>query len=247
MKRIFAIVMSILILSLVSCSRKKSVEDMLKDESKITENADINKKLSELKTKLSSAKDDFERSEIHGQISEIELEKGDIISSRKSANEAVKFYPQSAFAHYTLGKSLLLEGRLSEAETELNSAVSIDQKHAPSWYELGNLNYIRKNYMNAVTMYQRAVALNQNFYEAYNNLGSAYYTLKRGKESEQAFLKVQSIKSDFAPLYKNMGLLYERVLNDKVKAAASYKEYLRRRPNAPERAAVKYWIKALES
>ncbi len=247
MHRVITIMMSILILSLVSCSKKKSVEDMLKEETKITENADINKKLSELKTKLASAKDDFERSEIHSQISEIQLEKGDIISSRKSAIEAVKFYPQSAFAHYTLGKSLLLESRLSEAETELNSAVSIDQKHAPSWYELGNLNYIRKNYTNAVTMYQRAVSLNKNFYEAYNNLGSTLYVLKKGKESEQAFLKVQSIKSDFAPLYKNMGLLYERVLNDKVKAAASYKEYLKRRPNAPERAAVKFWIKALEN
>ncbi|HPJ16169.1 MAG TPA: hypothetical protein PLJ39_13950, partial [Spirochaetota bacterium] len=111
MNKFLVIMISFIALSLVSCSKKKSVEDILKDESKITENADINKKLSELKTRLSSAKDDFERSEIHGQISEIQLEKGDILSSRKSATEAVKFYPQSASAHYTLGKTLLLEGR----------------------------------------------------------------------------------------------------------------------------------------
>jgi tetratricopeptide (TPR) repeat protein len=232
-------------MTIPSCGKKKSETDMLNDDSKVTVNAEINKQIGEFRGKIASAKDDFERSELYGKVSELEFEKGDISSSKQNANDSIKYYPKSALPHYILGKSLLSEGRLNEAETELNTATEIDPKHAPSWYELGNLNYLKSKFDEASKMYQKAIALDPKFYQAYNNLGSTYYALKKGKESEQAFLKALTLKSDFPPLYKNMGLLYERLLNDKMKASANYKEYLKRRPNAPDRAAVKFWISAL--
>jgi tetratricopeptide (TPR) repeat protein len=228
---------------ILSC--KKDEARILKDEISEASAAEINVSIKNLKDKVAAAKDDFDRSEIYGKISELELEKGDISSSEKNAFSAVKFYPKSALAHYVLGKTHILSGRYDEAETELTTASEIDQKHAPTWFERGNLAYVKTRYDQSVTMYAKAISLDKNYYEAYNNMGSAYYALKKGKESEDAFKKALLIKSDFAPLYKNMGLLYERLLNDKQKAKASYQEYLKRRPNAPERAAVKFWINDL--
>lgn len=239
-------VLILFLFSIPSCG-KKTEKDILNNESKITANADINKQILELNNKISTAKDDFEKSEIYGKISELELEKGDTSSSKKNANDSIKYYPRLALPHYVLGKSLLTEGRISEAENKLKTAVEIDPKYPPSWYELGNLNYLKGKYDEAVSMYQKAVSLDAKFYQAYNNLGSTYFALKKGKESEQSFLKVLALKNDFTPLYKNMGLLYERLLSNKEKAIANYKEYLKRRPNAPERAAVKFWIKSLEN
>lgn len=237
-----------LLIALLACvpgCKKKGEADILSEETKIADNADINKQIIELKNKVASAKDDFERSEIFGKLSALELEKGDIVSSEKSANDSVKYYPKSAQAYYLLGRAHLSEGRLSEAEAELTTATELDPKHAPSWFELGNLKYTKAAYAPAVEMYKKAVDLDKNHYQAFNNLGSTYYALKMGKESEAAFTKVLSLKSDFAPLYKNMGLLYERLIKDKKKAKASYEEYLKRRPNAPERASVKFWINEL--
>jgi tetratricopeptide (TPR) repeat protein len=244
MIRLHSSIFMILCLSLFpSC--KKDEAKILKDEISSASSADINVSIKKLNEKIASAKDDFDRSEIYSNVSALELEKGDIASSEKSANAAVKFYPKSALAHYVLGKTHSIAGRYDLAETELITASEIDQKHAPTWFELGNLAYIKNQFNQSVTMYAKAVSLDANYYEAYNNMGSAYYELKKGKESEEAFKKVLSIKSDFAPLYKNMGLLYERLLKDKQKAKASYQEYLKRRPDAPERAAVKFWINDL--
>jgi tetratricopeptide (TPR) repeat protein len=226
-------------------SCKKDETKILKEEVSAVSSADINVSIKKLNEKIATAKDDFDRSELYSKVSALEIDKGDIIASEKSAHNAVKFYPKSALAHYVLGKAHIIAGRYDEAETELTTASEIDPKHASTWYELGNLAYIKTKYNQSVTMYAKAVSLDKNYYEAYNNMGSAFYALKKGKESEEAFKKVMIIKSDFALLYKNMGLLYERLLNDKQKAKASYQEYLRRRPDAPERAAVKFWINDL--
>ena len=86
---------------------KKSEKALLEDEMKKSGNAAINKEIGDLRGKLSSAKDDFQKSEITGQIAALEAEKGDLISSVKSANESIKLYPGLAKPHYVLGKSYL--------------------------------------------------------------------------------------------------------------------------------------------
>jgi tetratricopeptide (TPR) repeat protein len=241
MKKASAIALIIALTMAISCSKKDDIA-ILSEEKTITDNTEINKKINELKKNSMSEKDDFKRSEIFGTISELQLEKGDIASSSKSANESIKYYPGSAIAHYVLGKSYLAAGRYTDAETELKKATELDPKHTLSWFELGNLMFIKHLYSEAVAMYNKAADLDKNDYQVWNNTGSAYYMQKKGKESEDSFKKVIAIKSDFAPVYKNLGLLYERLLKDKKKAKASYEEYLNRRPNAPERAAVKFWI-----
>jgi tetratricopeptide (TPR) repeat protein len=202
----------------------------------------MNKELTELQKQLDTAKDDFQRSEIYGKISSIESEKGDVSSAIRSAHESIKFYPGSAKSHYLLGKSYLASGRYAEAEIELQTAVSIDAKFAPAHFELGNLFYKTRKYNDSISEYNLAVKYDPKDYQAYNNLGAVYQQTKKLKEAETSFLKTKELNPRFAGVYKNLGILYDTRMNRKPEARAAYAEYLRRKPNAADRAAVKIWI-----
>jgi tetratricopeptide (TPR) repeat protein len=245
MKRVcvFAVVL-MLAAGFAGC--KKSDTAILEDEVRKTGNSAINKEIGELRAKLSSAKDDFAKSEIIGKISELESRKGDIGEAVKSANESIKLYPGLAMPHYVLGKSYTSTGRYSEAEVELQTAVGLDEKLQPAYYELGNLYYKLARFPESIENYQLAVKYDPNDYQAFNNLGSVYFKTGKDAEAEAAFNKVVSVKADFSPVYKNLGILYELKKKDKKKASAFYGEYLSRRPNAPDRAAVKIWKANME-
>ena len=237
---------AVLVLAAGAAGCKKSEKAILDDEIKKSESSAINKEITQLRDKLASAKDDFAKSEIIGQISELESQKGDIGSAVKSANESIKLYPGLAMPHYVLGKSYLASGRYSEAEVELQTAVGIDPKLQPAYFELGNLYFKLAKYPDSIENYNLAIKFNPSDYQAYNNLASVYYKTDKLAEAETNFNKVASLKPEFAPVYKNLGILYELKKKDRKKAAAYYGEYLSRRPNAPDRAAVKIWKANLE-
>ena len=225
---------------------KKTEKAIMEEETSLSSNSAINKEISSLKDKLSSAKDDFAKSEIIGKISDLQSQKGDFGQAVKSANESIKLYPGLAMPHYVLGKSYLASGRFTEAEFELQTAVGIDEKLQPAYFELGNLYFKLAKYPESIENYNLAVKYDAKDYQSYNNLGSVYYRTNKDADAETNFNKVVSLKPEFAPVYKNLGILYELKKKDKKKAASYYGEYLTRRPNAPDRAAVKIWIANLE-
>jgi tetratricopeptide (TPR) repeat protein len=229
-----------LLVSVIGC--KKSEKEIFDEEMKLVQSSAMNQNIAELRKKLATAKDDFERSEIYGSISEIESGKGDYTSSIQSANESIKFYPGTARSHYILGKSYLASGRYSESENELQTAVSIDAKFAPAHFELGNLYYKMRKSSDAISEYLLAIKYNANDYQAYNNLGAVYQQTGKFKEAESSFKKTKELNPKFAGVCKNLGILYEQKLKDKAAARASYQEYLQLSPNASDRAAVKIWI-----
>jgi tetratricopeptide (TPR) repeat protein len=243
--RLGVIVCTALVAVAFSSGCKKKDPDQL-DETKQLENTSVNKEISNLRAQAAVAKDDFQRSEIYGRIGELESEKGDIGSSIKSANDSVKYYPASAKAHYLLGKSYIVSGRYAEAETELTTAVDIDQKYAPAYFELGNLYYKLRKFPDSIGKYNLAVKYDPQNYQAYNNLGAVYQMTNKFKEAEAAFFKVKELNPKFAGACKNLGILYETKMQRKKDALAMYQEYLRIKPNAPDRAAVKIWIANLE-
>jgi tetratricopeptide (TPR) repeat protein len=228
------------LITLIGCS--KSEKEIFDEEQKLVQGSAMSQDIAELRKKLANAKDDFERSEIYGSISEIESGKGDIASSIQSANESIKFYPGTARSHYLLGKAYLASGRYSESENELQTAITIDEKFAPAHFELGNLFYKMRKNNDAVSEYQLAIKYNPNDYQAYNNLGAVYQQTGKLKEAETAFKKTKELNPKFAGVCKNLGILYEQKLKDKAAARASYEEYLRLSPNASDRTAVKIWI-----
>lgn len=234
----------ITIISVIGC--KKSEKEIFEEELTKAGNSSLNKEIADLKSRLAGAKDDFGKADIYSKISELEAQKGDFQSSTKSASESIKLYPGLAEPHYVLGKSYLAMGRFGDAEIELQTAAGINEKHVGAHFELGNLYYKLKKYPVSVSEYQLAIKYDPKHYQAYNNLGSVLYLLNKTKDAEAAYNQVKILNPKFAGVYKNLGMLYELKMMNKKVAAQLYREYLKRKPNASDRAAVKIWIANLE-
>ncbi len=222
------------------CSKNDAA--LLEKSEKIAENAAVNRELRKLKESIPKAKDDFERSEIHRKISEIESDKGDMSSAVKSARESIKYYPNQAQAYYLLGKSYLASGRLDDAETELRRAIELDGRLADAHFEIGNLNYKKKKYSEALSEYETTVKLDPRNFQAFNNMGVINYQQNRPADAEKALLRVVALRPDFTAVYKNLGIIYELKLNSPARAREYYARYLEKTPGAPDRNAVKLWI-----
>ncbi len=233
------------LLAVFSVSCKKSEKEILEDNWKSAEKSQMNTEIRKLRDKVPSAKDDYERADIYQKISDLESEKGDTASAMKSANESVKYYPNSAKSHYLLGKNYLASGRLREAEEELATAVQMDEKLAPAHFEMGNLNYKQGDRNKAIEEYKLAAKYDPADFQAYNNLGVLYYQAGDSKKAAEALAKVASLKPEYPLVYKNLGILYETKLADPARAIENYNKYLKYRPNAPDRAAVRMWISRL--
>ncbi len=233
-----------LILLLPQCKKSQAEKDkeILNKSIELTGNASINMELKKLKEALKNAKTDFERAKIHEDISSLESEKGDIRGLLKSANEALKYQPNLARAHYLRGMAYIRMGRLDEAENELKTAIQLDERLAAAHFEMGNLYYKKGKMPPALKEYIQTVKYDDKHFQAYNNLGVIYFITGKSKEAEQALKKVAQLRPNYAKVYKNLGVLYDLKLKDPGQAIANYKKYLKLRPNAPERRVVKIWI-----
>ena len=69
----------------------------------------------------------------------------------------------------------------------------------------------------------------------------------RYREAEREYLALLQLDPNDADVHYNLGILYDDKLGDKAGAAAHYREYLRLRPNAPDAAAVRKWLVAVET
>jgi tetratricopeptide (TPR) repeat protein len=233
----------ILILSIPSC--KKDDKEIMQEQYEISKNSSFNVQIRDLKGKLKTVKDDYERSVIHTKIANIESEKGDVLSAIKSARDAIKFQPNQYMSHYLLGKSYIESGRFKDAFLELSISIDLNSKFAPAYFELGNVRYKMRKYKSAVKAYKSAVKFDKKHIMALNNLGVLYNIFGKYKKSVKQFNKVIKIDPASATVYKNLGIIYDTRLKNKKKAVANYRKYLNLRPNCPERALVRTWIKVL--
>lgn len=239
---------TIILLLIFGCSKSKDekIADQLNVEKLAVSNEQINTTINDLTKKVDLEQDDVKKSAIYSEISSLYSEKGDITSSIKNANAALKYYPNDANAYYVKGKSYLSSNRISEALENLQTAVRIKKDFSKAYFELGNCYYKLYNYSSAEQNYILAIQYNSNYYEAYNNLGIIYTFLKKNTKAEKYLLKAIAIKKDYAPSYKNLGILYDTRLHNKNLALTNYKKFLNLSPNASERQAVNLWIKMLK-
>lgn len=220
-------------------------EALLRADLEITEKSELMVELKKLNQSLETAKDDVERSQIHSDISKIQIEKGDVASAMKNARQAVKYLPNQYMPHYLLGKSYLDAGRYGEAETELRESIRLKGDFALSHYELGNTLYKRMKYADAVAEYRLAMRYDASLYQAYNNAGVVLTLLGKSDEAVSALRAGLKAKPDFPPFFKNLGIVYDTRLKNGALAVDNYRKYLALRPDCPERKSVEAWIAAM--
>jgi len=244
-KKISLILISLLSLAVIpSCS--ESNKSSPEKEFKLTEKTAMNMQIAGLNKSLKEARTDVEKAEIHTNIALIYSEKGNAVASMKSAEEAVKFQPNQYMSHYLLGKSYIGIGRYNDAVDALDKSIGFKDNFAPAYFELGNAYYKKFDLNSARVNYQKAIQYDPKLIDAYNNLGAIQIALGAFAEAEKSLMTCTRIDPAYAAAYKNLGILYDTKMGNAVKAVESYGNYLRLRPDCPERNLVKMWISALK-
>jgi tetratricopeptide (TPR) repeat protein len=132
---------------------------------------------------------------------------------------------------------LKIQGKTKEALELLTKSLASDDegKDNPQLLLMiaGILN--EKDDEKCVELYEKIIELNPKFYLAHRGIGNYYLKRKNYLKSKQHYLNAIDINpSRYGPIYKNLGITYLNLGND-ASAKESFREYLQRVPNAPDR------------
>lgn len=143
-----------------------------------------------------------------------------------------------------LGTAYLIQNNLAESEKAYLRAVEIRPDYLQALMNLGRLRLLSKNLDGAVETLSKAVALEPASADANYYLGEAYLQLKKG--SKAVGYLYEALKLDpvgkaeahlrLAALYNGAGL--------KEKAAAEYEEFLKKKPDYPDKKKLEQYIAA---
>lgn len=100
---------------------------------------------------------------------------------------AVREYPDSDWAHVLLGRSLIRERRLPEAEQKLRRAIGLSPESVEAQFRLGVAIYLQKRPKEAADWFRRAIKLKPDFTMAHYNLGHCLVDLKDISGAIEAF------------------------------------------------------------
>lgn len=104
--------------------------------------------------------------------------KGDVQGSIVVLRQAVKTYPGSDWAHVLLGRALIRERQLSEAEQVLRRAIGLAPASVEAQFRLGVAIYMQRRPKEAADWFRRAIKLKPDFTMAHYNLGHCLVELK---------------------------------------------------------------------
>jgi tetratricopeptide (TPR) repeat protein len=169
-------------------------------------------------------------------------------ADKKKYDEALGFLKQILendkldFQSWTLlGTLYVVQDKPSEAETAYLNAIALKPTYLMALIDLGKLRSSQKKFAEAIEPLTRAVELQPNSGEANLLLGEAYLQIKKGSKAipyltQAAQLGRPEAHLRLAWLYSAAGL--------KEKAAMEYEEFLKKKPDYPERQKLEEYIKA---
>jgi tetratricopeptide (TPR) repeat protein len=151
--------------------------------------------------------------------------------------------PHDFVAWTELGTAFFNLNKMGDAEAAYQKAIAANPTFFPALLNLGKLQLSAKNFDGAIGTLTKAVESNAKSAEANHLLGEAYLQIKKG--SKAAGYLNEALRLDpigkaevhlrLASLYNGAGM--------KDRAAAEYEEFLKKRPDYPERAKLEKYIK----
>jgi Tfp pilus assembly protein PilF len=142
-----------------------------------------------------AARDEFQRAlavypfdtSFTEEVGEALLSSGDPANALVVLARARAERPGSAHTHVRIGRALLVQGRLREAEDAFRMALSLDPQNAAALHGAAELLIDRDRYVEAIEMLQRAVSADPAQAGYHNSLGVALALAGRPREAAQAF------------------------------------------------------------
>jgi tetratricopeptide (TPR) repeat protein len=139
-----------------------------------------------------------------------------------------------------LGTAQLFQEQYAEADKSYLRAAEAKPELPLPLVNLGRLRVLQKNYDGAIEALSKAVALKPPSADANFLLGESYLQLKKGSKAvpyleEAARLGRADARLRLATLYNAVGL--------KDRAAAEYEQYVKEKPDAPDRKKLEQYVK----
>ena len=143
-----------------------------------------------------------------------------------------------------LGTVYFIQKNYAEAEKAYVQAVSKHPDYAVALISLGRLRIAQKNFDGAIQVLTQAVKVQPASAQANYFLGEAYLQIKKGSLGVGYLNEALKLDPDgMADAHLRLGALYNAV-GMKDKAAAEYEEFLKKRPDDPEKQKLQDYITA---
>lgn len=117
---------------------------------------------------------------------------------------AIHLNPDSAIAHFQLGRALEDSGRLDGAIVHYDKVLKIDPKYAPAYTNLGAILERKGNKKKAMAHYYKALTINPYDAGAYNNMGNILAGLGRIREATLAYRQALRLQPDMLQSLYNL-------------------------------------------
>ncbi len=149
----------------------------------------------------------------------------------KANGEAVRLRPNDAYAHFSLGFALRVQGKLEPAIEEYRKAIEIQPNDATFHDNLCDALGRQGKLDPAIEEYRVAIRLRPDFANAHNTYGNILSTLKHDYPAAAAeFREAIRLQGDIALYHNNLALSLQ-VIDDLDKAIEEYREASRLQPN----------------
>ena len=141
-----------------------------------------------------------------------------------------------------LGTVYLMQQDLAKAESAYERSCEVNPSFFQAFLNLGKLRMSQKQFEAAIEPLAQSIKLRPNSAQANNLLGETYLQLQKG--SRAVIYLNESLRLDpdgMAQVHLRLARLYNAA-GMKNKAAEEYEEFLKKRPNYPDRKALEEYI-----
>ena len=192
-----------------------------------------------------SAEDLYSRSgpnEIMYQRSAKDIEAKRYPEAIATLRELVAADPQDFRAWADLGMLYFVQKDFDGAEKSYSSALTAKPKYFPAAFNLGKVQLAKKNYEPAIASFETALKLDPKSAAANYFLGEAYLQIKKGSKAVGYLNQALALDpTGMAEAHLRLAALYNGA-GMKDKAVIEYEEFLKKKPDYPERQKLEKYI-----
>ena len=190
-----------------------------------------------------SATDVHERTAANSRL----FKKAEDAVAEKDYDQAISLLTQIAASDKTdyqaqtiLGTLLASKGKYDQAEQAYLSALSAKPNFPPALLDFGRLKLRQKKFAEAIDQLTRLVGLQPGSGEGNLLLGDAYVQVDRKSEAIPYLQAAANL--DYPEAHLRLAWIYD-VTGSKEKAALEYEEFLKKKPDYPERQKLEGYIR----
>jgi len=145
---------------------------------------------------------------------------------------ALRFYPDSPFAHESLGRALMQKGEIDKAISQFEESLRIYPGYTDVRFTLGTALMQANRLPEAAAQFEETIRLDPHFADAYDNLGATLLMMGHPEEAIERFRQAIAI-FDFAQPHNDMGNALDK-LGRMEEAIAEYRKALALDPDVAQ-------------